>query len=147
VATRPLKRALFGDRSVAQLSKYFSIPSSEAAVNVVDCGVFKQTGGTVVGKSLKHLLHCLDVLPVSSADCERGFSQMNLYHTSGRNKLLVNSVNDLLMVGINGPPLESWNADKYVISWLKAGHHDALDKATGLSKVATVVKPSAKLFM
>ena len=51
------------------------------------------------------------------------------------------------MVGINGPPLESWNADKYVISWLKAGHHGALDKATGLSKVATVVKPSAKLFM
>ena len=72
---------------------------------------------------------------------------MNLYHTSGRNKLLVNSVNDLLMVGINGPPLESWNADKYVISWLKAGHHGALDKATGLSKVATVVKPSTKLFM
>ena len=78
------------------------------------------------------------------------------------------------MVGINGPPLESSNADKYimgqksdtsrtlhyivrelslfrptlyVISWLKAGHHDTLDKATGLSKVATVVKPSAKLSM
>ena len=51
------------------------------------------------------------------------------------------------MVGINGPPLESSNADKYVISWLKAGQHGTLDKATGLSKVATVVKPSAKLFM
>ena len=51
------------------------------------------------------------------------------------------------MVGINGPPLESWNADMYVISWLKAGHHGALGKATGLPKVATVVKPSAKLFM
>ena len=43
------------------------------------------------------------------------------------------------MVGINCPPLESWNADKYVILWLKAGHHGALDKATGLSKVATVI--------
>jgi len=36
----PLKRALFGDRSVAQLSRYSSIPSSEAAVDVVDYGVF-----------------------------------------------------------------------------------------------------------
>ena len=49
---------------MTQLSRYFSIPSSEAALIVVDYGVFKQTGGTVVGKSLKHLLHCLDVLPV-----------------------------------------------------------------------------------
>ena len=87
------------------------------------------------------------MLPISSADCERGFSQMNLYHTSGRNRLLVNSVNDLLMVGINGPPLESWDPAKYVISWLKSGHHGALDKATGLPKKAPIVKPSAKLFM
>lgn len=39
----------------------------------------------------------LKVFPVSSADCERGFSQMNLHHTSGRNMLHVSSVNDLLM--------------------------------------------------
>ena len=57
----------------------------------------------------------------------------------------MNSVNDLLMVGINGPPHESQSADKYVTSWLKAGHHAALDNATGLPKKATVVKPSAKL--
>ena len=39
----------------------------------------------------------LKVFPVSSADCERGFSQMNLHNNSGRNMLHVSSVNDLLM--------------------------------------------------
>jgi len=108
----PLKRALFGESSVAELSKCFGLTSAEAALTVVDYAVFKQSSGAVVGKSLKQLLHCLDIMPVSSAECERGFSQMNLYHTSGRNRLSVNSVNDLLIVGINGPPLEAWNANK-----------------------------------
>jgi len=38
------------------------------------------------------------------------------------------------MTGISGPPLAAWNAEKYVISWLKSGKHGALDKATGLAK-------------
>jgi len=39
--------------------------------------------GAVIEKSLKQLFHYLEVLPVSSADCEWGFSQMNLHHFSG----------------------------------------------------------------
>ena len=103
--------------------------------------MFKQCNGAVIGKSLKQLFHYLEVLPVS------GFSRMNLHRSSGRNRLLVKSVNDLLMVGINGSSLEAWHADKYVISRLKSGHHGALDKATGLPKKAVVVKPSTQLFM
>jgi hypothetical protein len=109
--------------------------------------VFKQSCGAVIGKSLQQLLHLLDFLPVSSADCERGFSQINLFHASGRNRLLATSVSDLLMAGINRPPLHAWNAEKYVISWLKAGHRGALDKATGIPKKDVVVKTSAKLFI
>ena len=143
----PLQKALFGERSVAELCKGFGISSSEAALTVVDCAIFKQSSGAAVGNAFKHLRKCIDVLPISSADCARGFSQMNLYHTSGRNRLLVNSANDLLMVGINGPPLEALDPSKYVISWLKPSHHGALDKATGLPKKAPIVKPSAQLFM
>ena len=84
---------------------------------------------------------------MSSADCERGFSQMNLYHSSGRNRLIVESVNNLLMLGINGPPIRDWNAEKYVISWLKAGKHGALDKPTGLAKNVHELPHSAKLFL
>ena len=71
---------------------------------------------------------------------------MNLTQVEETDRLLVTSVNGLLMVGINGPPLEVWNADKYVISWLTSGHHGALDKATGLPKKDLIVKQSAALF-
>ena len=79
---------------------------SEAAVVLCEYAACKQSNGAIVCRSLQQLLHLLEVLPISSAECERRFSQMNLNHISGRNRLLVTSVNDLLMVGINGPPLE-----------------------------------------
>jgi len=143
----PLQRALFGEKNVAKLCKDFCINNADAADVVLQYSMFKNSDGLEVGQKLKNLVKLLEVLPVSSADCERGFSQMNLYHTSGRNRLLVSSVNDLLMLGINGPPLAFWNAEKYVISWLKAGRHGALDKATGLPKKIEEVKHSSTLFL
>ncbi len=128
------------------MCKNFAIDSSDAAETVLDYSIFKQSDGVVIGKKLQSLINLLEVLPVSSADCERGFSQMNLYHTSGRNRLSVSSVNDMMMIGINGPPLAAWNPTKYVISWLKSGKHGALDKATGLPKKDLAVKHSATLF-
>ena len=59
----------------------------------------------VIGSKLKSLICLLEVLPISSADCERGFSQKNLYHTTERNRLITVMVNNLMVVGINGPPL------------------------------------------
>jgi len=58
-----------------------------------------------VGKHLVKLLRTLHILPISSAACERGFSQLNLHQTSLRNRLSVSRINDLMMVSINGPPL------------------------------------------
>ena len=75
-----------------------------------------------MGENLKSLFSVLEVMPISSAECERGFSQMNLYHSAARNRLLVNSVSDLLMIGIKRSPLCHWNAQKYVVSWLEVGY-------------------------
>lgn len=130
----PLDLALFGERKIASLCKQFGISCTDAADTVLQYAIYKKSDGIQCGKNLKHRLSVLEVLPVSSADCERGFSQMNLYHTSERNRLLVSSVNDLLMIGINGPPITMWNAEKYAISWLKSGRRGALDKATGPPK-------------
>ena len=131
---------------MASLCKRFGISGDDAADTVLEYAMLKSSDGLLMGPKLHYLISVLKVLPVSSADCERGFSQMNLYHTSGRNRLIVSSVNDLLMIGINGPPLKSWNALKYVISWLKSGRHGALDKATGLPKKVEVVPHRTTLF-
>ena len=72
----------------------------------------------------------------------------NLYQASGRNRLIATSVNDLLMIGINGLPLALWNAEKYAISWLKSGNIEPWTKATGLSRTSKLAsRPNtSKLF-
>jgi hypothetical protein len=109
-----------------------------SAVVILDFARYKRTG--VVGTKLKTLVKLLEVLPISSAKCERGFSQMNLQHTSSRNRLMTETVSDLLMICINGPPLSHWNATKYVVSWLQSGklgapsQKHAFDKPMGVAK-------------
>jgi len=136
-----LKLALFGEKHVASLCKQFGLTIDEAADIVLDYAMFKQSKCTTLGHKLQSLISLLKILPVSSAEC-----QMNLYHSSGRNRLAVMSVSDMLMIGINGPPIAVWNANKYVISWLKSGKHCALDKATSLPKAIEVPSYSSKLF-
>ena len=140
----PLQKALFGDSELSLLCKQFGVDSSTSAQVVFEYALFKKN--EVVGPHLQKFISMLEVLPISSAECERGFSQMNLNHTSQRNRLLTSTVSDLLMVGVNGPPIHTWNASKYVVSWLQSGRHGALDKATGLPKQAVTVKQSSKLF-
>ncbi len=92
----PIEESLFGDNFVADLSKSFHLDSLDAALVIVELGVFKQSNGALVGEHLNPLIRLLHVLPVSSADCERGFSQMNLNHISGRNRMQVDSVKNEL---------------------------------------------------
>jgi len=68
---------------------------------------------------LRNCVQILQVLSVSSAACERGFSQMNRPHTAVRNGLAVTTLSDLLIISINSLCLRDWNVDKYVLSWLK----------------------------
>jgi hypothetical protein len=138
---------LFGIAEIAMLCKSFEIDNSEAAEIVLQFALFKRSSSDKqMGNKLRSFVDMLKVLPVSSADCERGFIQMNLYHTSGRNRLLLSTVNDMMMIGINGPPLHSWNVQKYVLSWLKSVRHSAFDKQTGKLHTKEVVAHRSKLF-
>jgi len=98
---------------------------------------------------LRNCVQILQVLPVSSAACQRGFSQMNRPQTAVRNRLAVTTLRDLLTISINSSCLRDWNFDKYVSSWLKTGRHGALDKLTGKSSSPKEPKEGnkpAKLF-
>jgi len=96
---------------------------------------------------LRNCMQIDQVLPVSSAACERGFSQMNRSHTAVRKRLAVSTSSDLLMISINGPCLRDWNVDKYVLSWLKTGRRGAFDKLIKYSrKEPKEGKKAAKLF-
>ena len=61
---------------------------------------------------LKELNRRLIILhAISSAECERIFSSMNLTHTSQRNALEVESLRNLLFIKLNDPPLEQFKPD------------------------------------
>jgi hypothetical protein len=73
------------------------------------------------------LIHNLDMIPISSSECERGFSQMNLIVTPFRSLLLTKTTSAVMFIKIVGPPLSQFSPTKFVESWLVLGHHSAID--------------------
>ncbi|XP_078702604.1 zinc finger protein 862-like [Branchiostoma floridae x Branchiostoma belcheri] len=67
--------------------------------------------------NLAKLAAAMAVLPVSTADCERGFSTMKRVKTPLRNRLKEETLNSLLMISVEGPPAEEFNFNAGCDSW------------------------------
>jgi len=63
-------------------------------------------------------MNCINTIPCSTAERERGFSAMDLIVTEIRSSLLVSNVSSLLFVELHGPPLATWKPSSYVKTWL-----------------------------
>ena len=111
--TYPLKGLLCGETEVACLCKEFKRGSTLTDI-VLDFALFNKT--EIGGERLMAVMNERMVLPVSSGDCERAFSQMNLHHTRGRNRLQIKTVRELMLANINDSAQVTMNAIKYVIS-------------------------------
>lgn len=79
---------------------------------------------------IPELNNCVNTFPCSTAECERGFSLLNLICTDLRCKLTINNIANLMFLNINGPPLQLWNPKPYVKSWLLNQHRSADDNRT-----------------
>jgi len=77
----------------------------------------------------KPLVNCTHVIPSSAAECERGFSHMNIIVSDTRSMLLVSHVSSLLFIKLHGLPLKSWNPTRYAKTWLRK-HRSATDTQT-----------------
>lgn len=82
-----------------------------------------------VPKDLNNLLNCTKLIPCSSSECERGFSQMNLIISPTRTRLTTAHVSSLMFVKLHGPDLRDWNTEPYVKTWLRK-HRSAHDTRT-----------------
>jgi hypothetical protein len=69
--------------------------------------------------ALSSFMKALTVLPTSTADCERGFSDMNLTITDLRTSLNIENVSDLMFISTNSPSVADFNPRPYVKIWLK----------------------------
>ena len=66
-------------------------------------------GAEVSGRNIRRLIGAIHTLLVSTAECERGFSKMNLICTPLRSCIRVEHMSSILFISIVGPPLREWN--------------------------------------
>ncbi|KAI8479756.1 hypothetical protein Bbelb_425040 [Branchiostoma belcheri] len=67
--------------------------------------------------NMARLAAAILVVPVSTADCERGFSTMKRVKTCLRNRLKAVTLNNLLMISIEGPEAEEFDFDSACDKW------------------------------
>jgi hypothetical protein len=115
---------LYGEDEVALLTERLNLDTRPIVRAFRE---FKDNGGKSVPEELRPLLLAIDTIPVCTAECERGFSQMNLIVNPTRNSLSVSTVADLLFGKLVGPPLTQFKPKEYVLSWLAKGKHSADD--------------------
>lgn len=139
-------RILFGDREIVELCKSVKLLHGAAAI-VHQYRLLKNGKASEAGVELQELNQRLSVLPISSAECERGFSCMNLTHTAQRNALDISTVRDLMFIKVNGPPLEHFRAEEYAAMWIKDGRHSASDKPSGRKAPDEHIQHHCKLFI
>ena len=77
-------------------------------------------------KALVRLKALIETFSPSSAECERGFSTMNIVCTDLRNRLAVKNMSSCMFISINGPSLKDFKATKYARLWL-SDHRGAFD--------------------
>ena len=66
---------------------------------------------------MAQIIQLTAMLPMSTAECERGFSAMNIVKTKLRNRLETLTLDDLLFIKCNGPSLDDFNCIPAIQSW------------------------------
>lgn len=117
--------ALYGEAEVESLCQRFAIDSSRTVIRAYR--QYRDSGGKDIPDGLKDLFIAINTIPISSAECERGFSQMNLICTPTRASLYTSTISHLLFLDLVGPPLTKFNPVPYVRSWVAKGHRTATD--------------------
>jgi len=80
----------------------------------------------VSAPGMKLLKNCISTLPVSTAECERGFSKMNVICSNLRSKLTVPHISSLTFVSLCGPPVKQFDPVTFVKSWLTSNRRSAV---------------------
>ena len=98
---------------------------------------FKDSKVDIAELCLKTLLNCVNTIPVSTAECERGFSKLNVVCNAFRSRLTVKHLSSLMFLSLTGPELSNWQPLTYVKSWLLSNRRQAT-ATQGPSKMGSV---------
>ncbi|KAJ9573561.1 hypothetical protein L9F63_009046 [Diploptera punctata] len=107
-AENPGKHITFGEAEIRKLARKFRLNEREAV-----CGFCEYLQENTFPDILLPLKHTLGTIAISSSECEKGFSQMNLIVTLTRSSILVRTTSALLFIRIVGPSLTQFKPSKY----------------------------------
>ena len=79
--------------------------------------ILKDTSLTTLLPQIGKLAAIALTIPITTADCERGFSAVKRIKTSLRNRLKTETLNYLLRISVEGPDPDSFNYDKAATLW------------------------------
>jgi hypothetical protein len=125
----------YGEAEITRLCNRFSVPEVPAIL-----GMREYVGGQgdCDPENLNELRRAIKTIPCSTAECERGFSVMNLIATDTRSSLTTKHISNLMFLNINGPPIETFNPTSYTKTWI-AKHRSADDtRSRQIQKKSTV---------
>ena len=105
----------FGEAQLKTLCTKFGLSYSEAKNAYRE---YKDSYGKVIPAGLRRVINLTETIPVSTAECERGFSKMNVVCTSLRSRLSVKHMSSVMFISLSCPPLSLWKPLPYVKSWI-----------------------------
>lgn len=127
----------YGDKEVMDVSNFFGQDT------MTTVSAFREAKSGLKVKEYENFIQMIDIFPVSTAECERGFSALNDIHTRERNRLSIRTCDAILFLNINGPPISRVDFSTYVYLWLK-DHRSAKSQDR---KVQAEEKLSGKHFL
>lgn len=68
---------------------------------------------------LNWVIQVVQVLPSSTACCDKGRSSLQRIFKNNRSRLSMEQINDLLAVAVNGPPISSFDGKRALDSWFE----------------------------
>jgi hypothetical protein len=83
---------------------------------------------------MKFAIKMILSIPLSSAQAERGFSMMNIVKNKLKNRMGPITLEHIMELKINGPPLESFDAMKYAKHWVEDDSHMKSDDPAKIRK-------------
>ncbi|KAF0704023.1 E3 SUMO-protein ligase KIAA1586-like [Aphis craccivora] len=95
-----------GENEIQQLGRRFVLNTS-----VLVQGMRNFIHNNTMNEEIQELNILIKTLPVSTAECERGFSLMNITCSDLRSKLTIKNKANLMFININGPPLSIWKME------------------------------------
>uniref|UniRef100_A0A3P9DK26 HAT C-terminal dimerisation domain-containing protein n=1 Tax=Maylandia zebra TaxID=106582 RepID=A0A3P9DK26_9CICH len=108
----------YGDAAVRRLCQRFRVGERESVLGFRE---YKDLKASKTPAALKPLLTAVHTIAVSTSECERAFSSMNDTLTDKRNSLNIKRLSNMIFLKCNGPPLDQFNTQTYVQTWLALG--------------------------